>query len=189
MQTKVCSGCKIEKDINEFNKNKTRKDGYHHYCKTCSKEFERIYLLNPINRKKKNIISLQSYYLNIEQSMIKDYKRSDKKKNRICDLTIEWVKENITSKKCIYCGDTKNIGCDRIDNNKGHTKDNVQPCCKNCNYIRNTYFSVEEMKLIGLLKSQFDKNNKAEIINNFDSVFLPIMQNHLAQQAVQNVHV
>lgn len=36
MRTKVCSKCKEEKTITEFNKNKTKKDGYQSYCRDCS---------------------------------------------------------------------------------------------------------------------------------------------------------
>lgn len=35
---KKCSKCKKEKIIDEFPKNKSRKDGLHHYCKICNSE-------------------------------------------------------------------------------------------------------------------------------------------------------
>jgi hypothetical protein len=34
---KTCSCCKIEKPLEEFNKNKSQKDGHHNYCKGCRK--------------------------------------------------------------------------------------------------------------------------------------------------------
>ena len=36
---KKCSKCKEEKKIVEFSKDKTRKDGYYHQCKSCRKEW------------------------------------------------------------------------------------------------------------------------------------------------------
>lgn len=82
--------------------------------------------------------------------MISSYKIKDKKNGTsICDIDIDWMIENIINKPCVYCGDTHKIGCDRIDNTKGHTKDNVQPCCYECNVARGNNFSVEEMKIIG----------------------------------------
>lgn len=67
------------------------------------------------------------------------YRRKDKKYNRgECTLTPQWIVENIFSKPCHYCGesDWRKIGCDRIDNSKPHTEDNVVPCCGECNLKR-----------------------------------------------------
>jgi hypothetical protein len=80
--------------------------------------------------------------------LISNYKKNDKKRDFVCNLTFNWVQENIINKSCIYCDDTENIGCDRIDNTKGHTKDNVVPCCYTCNIVRNDHFTFEEMKYI-----------------------------------------
>lgn len=64
------------------------------------------------------------------------YNKSDEKNNRgKGDLTPQWIVENIFSKPCAHCGKTgwQVIGCNRIDNDKPHTKDNVEPCCRSCN--------------------------------------------------------
>ena len=53
------------------------------------------------------------------------------------DLTAKWIVENIFTKPCAHCGKTgwDIIGCNRLDNSKPHTKDNVEPCCEECNNI------------------------------------------------------
>ena len=66
--------------------------------------------------------------------------------------------ENILTQKCVYCGDTKRIGCDRINNNLGHTKDNVVPCCIECNTARNNYFTYEEMRELGKTIAKIKEN-------------------------------
>ena len=82
--------------------------------------------------------------------MISSYKILDRKNGYpVCDITIDWMIANILTKPCTYCGDTKRVGCDRIDNDRGHTMDNVVPCCVECNAIRNRFFSYEEMKELG----------------------------------------
>lgn len=82
--------------------------------------------------------------------MISSYKHKDhKNQTTICDIDIDWMIDNIMTKSCIYCGDTNRVGCDRIDNSKGHTKDNVVPCCFDCNCARNNNFSHDEMMEIG----------------------------------------
>lgn len=83
--------------------------------------------------------------------MISSYKHKDKTAGfeNICDITIEWMIDNIITKPYIYCGDTKRVGCDRINNDLGHNMDNVVPCCYDCNCARNSNFTFEEMKIIG----------------------------------------
>lgn len=81
--------------------------------------------------------------------MLSAYKLKDKKKNYEFNLTKEFLEKNIILKPCIYCGATENVGCDRINNKKGHTTDNVVPACYICNHVRNNHFTIEEMKLIG----------------------------------------
>ena len=82
--------------------------------------------------------------------MISSYKHKDKIMGvSVCDMDINWAMENIFSKPCVYCGDTYRIGADRISNDKGHTKDNIVPCCFECNCAKNDNFSYEEMLIIG----------------------------------------
>lgn len=81
--------------------------------------------------------------------MVSAYRCKDKKKGMSCDITNQWFLDNIISKPCFYCGDHENVGCDRIDNSKGHTMDNVVPCCYICNTVRQDNFSVDEMVELG----------------------------------------
>ena len=61
---------------------------------------------------------------------------------------------------CIYCGNTHRVGLDRINNELGHTRDNIVPCCYDCNCARNNNFSFEEMKEIGKVISKIkEKRN------------------------------
>lgn len=41
--TKVCTSCKEEKSISDFNKDRSRKDGHNCRCKACAKEKRRKY--------------------------------------------------------------------------------------------------------------------------------------------------
>lgn len=85
---------------------------------------------NKWNEKRKSTPFLRARYL------VDNYNQNDKKYNRgKGDLTAEWIVENIFSKPCKHCGKTgwEKIGCNRLDNSKPHTKDNVEPCCGECN--------------------------------------------------------
>lgn len=97
-------------------------------------------------------ISLHSYKskrLKVSK-MISAYKCRDKKKGLGCDLTIEFMLNNIVNKNCFYCDTIINVGCDRIDDKKGHLIDNVIPCCYICNVVRSNIFTVDEMKILGV---------------------------------------
>lgn len=68
-----------------------------------------------------------------------NYDRNDKKYNRgKCTLTPIWIVDNIFPMPCHYCGAMgwEIMGCDRVDNSKPHTPDNVVPCCAECNRKR-----------------------------------------------------
>lgn len=67
--TKICVRCKIEKDINEFYKRKSRKDGFNPYCKECHKIYyeknkERISEKHKIyyGKNKENILKNKKIY-------------------------------------------------------------------------------------------------------------------------------
>lgn len=104
-------------------------------------------------RKDKPVKDYKNSSMTIRQKaskMISAYKNKDKTKGlSICDIDIDWMIENIMLKPCIYCGDTERIGCDRIDNDEGHIKTNVVPCCYECNCARNANFSYKEMRYLG----------------------------------------
>lgn len=65
--------------------------------------------------------------------------------DRSCDkqtswgITYEMFETLVTNSVCVYCGTSNKIGIDRIDNNKGYTKSNIQPCCGKCNMMKYTH--------------------------------------------------
>ena len=84
-------------------------------------------------------------------NLARTYKRSDRKRgfDPSNNVTSKWIIENIFSgQKCIYCGEDnwERLGCDRIDNNKPHTADNIVCSCGFCNKVRRDRYSVEEFK-------------------------------------------
>ena len=101
---------------------------------------------------------------NLRQS----YKRADKKYNRgECTLTAQWIIDNIFTKPCAHCGKTgwQIIGCNRLDNSKPHTPDNVEPCCKECN---DKLASKEKSDLLS--KPIYQYNLEKKLIKTWKSV-------------------
>lgn len=157
---KKCPKCNQMKELDEFCKDKNRKDKHSSWCKICSKERMKKW-------RSTNIDYNTNYYLtNKVKEIFRSYKYRDNKKGFKNDLTLEWLINNIFSKSCEYCGDIYDIGADRIDNSKGHTMDNCIPCCWQCNMTRSDRFSYEEMKnIIGpaikLVKQKRNLNNES----------------------------
>ncbi len=144
---KKCSKCKIEKNISEFNKNSSRKDKLTCWCKMCmnkyhfiyshgiGKETRREYVLNNRERRKEYIRSLEGKF--------SAYKSDAKRRRMKWSLTFEQFSA-FWKKNCGYCGgEIKNIGIDRIDNNKGYTLKNAVSCCNWCNIMKNKYTKQE----------------------------------------------
>lgn len=76
--TKICSKCKIEKDLSEFYKDKTRKDKLRPTCKSCGKKYCQDYYLH----NKNEYLKYQRIYRNNHKQKIR--KRDNKyKENRL----------------------------------------------------------------------------------------------------------
>src|SRR6266446_1724986 len=85
-------------------------------------------------------------------SLRKNYKRNDKEKG--FDLNLIPLSNEITEiikNPCHFCGLSDKLrGLDRINNHRGHEKENVLPACEDCNIARSDHFTVGEMiKFIG----------------------------------------
>jgi hypothetical protein len=125
MEKKICSKCKIEKDICEFHRGKT-KDGYQYKCKECKKEYSKLNFIKENNRKtlwaKNNPTkvkeSKQKYYNNNvdkEQFRNNQYTQNRKKIDVVFKVScvsrtrlIEFLKiKNITKKNKTF----NYIGC------------------------------------------------------------------------------
>ena len=46
MEGKICTKCGVWKPLEEFNKNKTRKDGRQYECRECTKEYKKQWSKN-----------------------------------------------------------------------------------------------------------------------------------------------
>ena len=77
MIRKTCSHCKIEKDIFEFGKNKTQKDGLQNMCKSCYKIYRETH------REKIKEIKRKEYQNNRDKIRARSKQRYENKKEEI----------------------------------------------------------------------------------------------------------
>lgn len=66
------------------------------------------------------------------------YRVQAKKRGLIFNITLD-IFSKIIKKECFYCGAKNKIGIDRKDNDKGYTKENIVPCCYQCNYMKRDF--------------------------------------------------
>jgi hypothetical protein len=71
METKICSSCFIEKNIEEFNKNKNTKDGLQFNCRLCCKKYKTSYYSE---NKEKILKRHKKYYKNNKEKILKRVK-------------------------------------------------------------------------------------------------------------------
>ena len=132
-------------------KNKEKRHSYNKKYYALNKEKYKQYSREYYKNNKELVLSKQQekYNLHLERAtrLLYAYKVADKQKNRgECDLTPQWIVDNIFTKPCAHCGesDWHKIGCNRLDNSKPHTMDNVEPCCYKCNSRLNAIESCRD---------------------------------------------
>lgn len=141
---------KTKEEIKEYNRqyNQNNKEKIAEQKKIYYKEHKNEILEKKKNYQEKHKSEIKEYrkrYYSTQfgraKYLLYQYKKGDYKTNRVeCTLTEQWIIDNIFNSKCYYCGETdwKKLGCDRIDNSKPHTPDNIICSCTECNRKRST---------------------------------------------------
>ena len=75
METKICSKCKVEKDICEYHKDKNKKDGLNTYCKLCAINHSKEYY-------EKNKEKISSKHKGYKSEYNKEYREKNKEKEK-----------------------------------------------------------------------------------------------------------
>jgi len=139
---RMCTKCGTKKPIEQFHRSKDHIRGE---CRKChnrkSKMCRKLRGLDPADYrwwKKKGLKEKDQRKTPEFRSrwILADSRKSDKRKGFENNLTKDFI-ESLIKDGCLYCGE-KNLlmTLDRIDNFKGHTKENVKPACFRCNYLR-----------------------------------------------------
>lgn len=140
----ICKKCGTAKPEEKFPLNRT--NGREYRKTTCNQCDNKARLLRKRSipyksehRKQKQSEAARERRVQPESRpaiIVKDSRSSDKKRGLLNDLDKDWVREQI-SFGCSYCEETELLmTMDRVDNSRGHTKNNVVPACIRCNYMR-----------------------------------------------------
>lgn len=154
MDTKVCTKCKIIKEVSEFHKQKDKLDGYRSHCKNCRLEYTKnnkeklSKRQKELRQKNKDIINKKTrerynknkeimrqkrreYYLqNRDRLIIRDRLRSkkDKTKKRVCERLKQRKQQDPAYK--ILCNLKRRIVSVIRNNTKADTSKKLLGCTK-----------------------------------------------------------
>lgn len=83
--------------------------------------------------------------LEITELQKKYFQYAERSEYKGCGIELSFSEfKDMLNENCKYCGDLAGT-IDRIDSNGCYSKDNVQPLCRKCNFMKYTY-SEEEFK-------------------------------------------
>ena len=154
---KRCSRCKEEKNLDEFSRDKSAKDGLQYMCKICQKEHyqmnkekkKQYYLMNKEKRKEyvqMNKEEIKQYH----KEYNKDYYHRNPEKQKARQKLNYAVKSGKVHKP-LYCS-----SCDRDKHLEAHHTDYSKPLevtwlCRTChvelhNRLRDKELIIEEQK-------------------------------------------
>lgn len=129
---KKCFKCKKIKNIEEFSKNRSTFDGYQKVCKKCFSEYDSVK-----NGYKKKSDERKSDIVKYFKDKTSYLKNKSKLKNLDFDLEgndlyLKYINQNgkcyfsdIDLKINVGCSDFNSISIERLDPNKGYTKNNI----------------------------------------------------------------
>lgn len=145
---KKCNKCEIEKELNEFDKEKRRKDGRTSICSACNNVGRKKWQEN--NRMK--YLDAMRRFNRSQEGRYSHLKKQARRRGIEMQISFDQYTEIIKHNKCYYCdttltGTTGTTGhsLNRIDSDKGYLVSNVRPCCKFCNTIMSN-FTKDELK-------------------------------------------
>lgn len=159
---KRCNKCGETKPINLFSKDKYKRDGVQTYCSQCC----------GINQAKRRQLPRGRAI-----ALMSDARSSSKKRKLKIDISNDWVEEKLNSGVCELTGipfdfnPSKNTylnkcapSLDRINSNKGYTKDNVRVVLCAVNNALGQYTDEEILPILKVLVKAIEKNVKQNTI-------------------------
>ncbi len=142
MKTKVCGKCKQAKPIEEFHRDKSRKDGHYTWCKNCSNEAGKFWRRK--HKEQVRVYGAQYYAKNKKhcRKLIKRWRQAHKDHSRnkylkrVYGITSEQYEEILIGQKecCAICGDHQSKFKRRLHVDHNHETGEIRGLlCTNCN--------------------------------------------------------
>jgi hypothetical protein len=136
---KICSRCKLTKDINLFSLNKTTKDGHRCQCKECIKIYSGVY--EKTMRKRIHSRDKVNYHNNLRKYKItyETYKQMFYTQNgrcAICNRHQDSFKRLLSVDHNHVTQKVRSLLCDNCNSILGHSKENIEILNKVIDYLK-----------------------------------------------------
>lgn len=170
---KICSKCRELKDICDFGKRSTNKDGLNYYCKLCEKIKSKGY--REANRERCNLSAVKSRdNLHWSVRLYRGTQSSANTRELEHSITLEDIQSLWLSQegKCYWLGVALSEGnlpnrhplkpsLDRLDNSKGYIKDNVVITSTFANLGRSNTTTEDFSEFLNILKQEIYNGNSS----------------------------
>jgi len=142
---------KTRKEV--YNKEENKKKRRERYLATRDEQIARATKWAKDNAKRRS--DGVNKYFRTNNGGWRTYRSVAKRRGLQFELSLEEY-SSFRDKNCHYCdAEMEYIGLDRIDSAKGYKIDNVVPCCKWCNTMKNTYSTDEFVEHCKKIASKF----------------------------------
>lgn len=159
----ICSKCLLYLSADNYSpcKRAKRRDGLSYICKKCQ--------ANEQKQRREQMLESNTLDYLLKKRLYDALNRA-KLKNMYCDIDIEFMRDmwNKQKGKCALTGipmtidkhgrTNTNVSIDRIDSNKGYTKDNVQLVCSAINFMKSNLV-LSEFEYYCKAVVDYKKNN------------------------------
>lgn len=147
MKTKQCSKCKKIKPISEFRVNKKHSSGYSSWCKQCSYESCRKWVLTPTGIYSQLKARMKHYHTKpvvITRKEFISWYKSQELKCAYCDV----LEEDLSLLNDSHNNVRTRLTIDCMDNDLGYVKGNLVLACNRCNNTKNNFFDYKTFREI-----------------------------------------
>lgn len=140
---KKCSKCKLEKNIDQFHKNKNKKDGLHDYCKECNS----IRKKNSYDYDKSKTSYLKHKY-NLTAEKLENLFLNQGKKCKICKTEYSTVSKHkgLYIDHCHITGNVRGLLCNNCNIVLGNSNDDVSILLAAIDYLidyKKSYLNIK----------------------------------------------
>jgi len=142
---KTCTKCGIEKDLTEFNKRKSSKDGYRTQCRKC--EHTPVPTININGKRICNTCNVEKDLIDFKKKKLFAYKCNE------CFVKCE------TSKTCNICNLEKDINEFNLRKDNGRYRNE----CKECRYKTTNEWINNNIDYVIAYQKEYAKSDKAKL--------------------------